>query len=562
MHLLFRALLNFSVLVFLMSLALSAGASQGLRSLPVQDAGRVKPFDTFARESLQLMTGKATYNKSPAYKVLLTWLIAPEEWMTSEIIEISNAELKKAMRLEVMKTTFSPKEVFDNDRLSMLFQELGGERASGRKLDPYFQAVQRLESQLFTFRELTAGRLIRVWPPSEGPNNWLDLTKLGEAEREAFQPISAAFVRWIAAEGAGNVEAAESAEAALDEAAFAFQERGRQLHPELYPKSIEMKLEVHYNDFHPFRWAWVIYLLAAIALALSFAQWRGFLTAGYFLTLAGFLMHTYGFALRVFLSGRPPISNMYETVVWVPFGTILFAAIIYGFVRNRMTLILSNSLAVLCLIIADMAPVILDPAIQPLEPVLRSSYWLITHVMVITISYSAFLLAFGVGIHGLTYYLRSEKRFRVEIANANDVIYRAIQIGVVLLAAGIILGGIWADESWGRFWGWDPKETWALIALLGYLAMLHGRMAGWLRQFGMMAWSVISFSLVVMAWYGVNFVLGAGLHSYGFGAGGVEYVGAVVALVFAYVFYVTVLVKREFILAFVEKVIKRVTGKI
>jgi ABC-type transport system involved in cytochrome c biogenesis permease subunit len=110
-----------------------------------------------------------------------------------------------------------------------------------------------------------------------------------------------------------------------------------------------------------------------------------------------------------------------------------------------------------------------------------------------------------------------------------------------MLAAGTILGGIWADYSWGRFWGWDPKETWAFIALMGYIVMLHGRIAGWLRNFGMAAGAVIAFSLVIMAWYGVNFVLGAGLHTYGFGAGGVEYVAAFIAVHFLYVIYVTTL---------------------
>lgn len=113
-----------------------------------------------------------------------------------------------------------------------------------------------------------------------------------------------------------------------------------------------------------------------------------------------------------------------------------------------------------------------------------------------------------------------------------------MQIGVAFLAPGIILGGVWADESWGRFWGWDPKETWALIVLLGYIIVLHARLVGWLKNFGMVASGVITFSLVIMAWYGVNFVLGAGLHSYGFGAGGVEYVTAFVALQFLFVGYV------------------------
>jgi ABC-type transport system involved in cytochrome c biogenesis permease subunit len=191
------------------------------------------------------------------------------------------------------------------------------------------------------------------------------------------------------------------------------------------------------------------------------------------------------------------------------------------------------------LILTDLAPTVLDASIQPLEPVLRSTFWLSTHVLIITISYAAFFLAFGLGDLLLYYYLKDEKKYAKQIASGTMAIYRSIQIGVVLLAFGIILGGIWADYSWGRFWGWDPKETWALIALLGYVALLHGRLVGWIKNFELAAGSIVSFALVIMAWYGVNFVLGAGLHSYGFGAGGVEYVTVFVLLHLMYVAYVT-----------------------
>jgi ABC-type transport system involved in cytochrome c biogenesis permease subunit len=116
---------------------------------------------------------------------------------------------------------------------------------------------------------------------------------------------------------------------------------------------------------------------------------------------------------------------------------------------------------------------------------------------------------------------------------------------VVLLAAGTILGGIWADYSWGRFWGWDPKEVWALIALLGYVAILHARYTGWMGQFGFAAWNIIAFSLVVMAWYGVNFVLGAGLHSYGFSSGGQGFVASFISIQFAWVGYVMWLYRKN-----------------
>jgi ABC-type transport system involved in cytochrome c biogenesis permease subunit len=196
------------------------------------------------------------------------------------------------------------------------------------------------------------------------------------------------------------------------------------------------------------------------------------------------------------------------------------------------------------LIVADTAPAVLDPTLQPLEPVLRSNYWLTVHVMTITISYAAFFLAFVLGDIGLIYYIKGEDKHQEKIRAITTSVYRAMQIGVAFLAPGIILGGIWADYSWGRFWGWDPKETWALIALLGYLAVLHGRLGGWLKNFGMIASGVITFSLVIMAWYGVNFVLGAGLHSYGFGAGGVEYVSAFVLAHFLLVVYASLVRKK------------------
>jgi ABC-type transport system involved in cytochrome c biogenesis permease subunit len=202
-------------------------------------------------------------------------------------------------------------------------------------------------------------------------------------------------------------------------------------------------------------------------------------------------------------------------------------------VYKYKSILLSGLLVgVFSMVVADMAPAILDPTIQPLEAVLRSNYWLIIHVMTITISYAAFFLAFGLGNLGLLYYVIDEKKYQEQIRHISTAIYRSMQIGVAFLAPGIILGGVWADYSWGRFWGWDPKETWALIALLGYLAVLHAKIGGIIKDFGMIITAVVSFSLVIMAWYGVNFVLGAGLHSYGFGAGGVEYVAAFIGVHF------------------------------
>jgi ABC-type transport system involved in cytochrome c biogenesis permease subunit len=177
-----------------------------------------------------------------------------------------------------------------------------------------------------------------------------------------------------------------------------------------------------------------------------------------------------------------------------------------------------------------------------LVPVLRSSFWLTVHVLTITLGYAAFLLAMGLGHLSLGLYFLTPGRPALG-ERLSLYLYRSIQVGTVLLAIGTMLGGVWASYSWGRFWAWDPKETWALIALLGYLALLHGRIIGWVREFGMAVGALIGFLLVLMAWYGVNFVLGTGLHSYGFGSGGYAYVGGFVA--FEVVVIVAALLRRR-----------------
>ena len=150
---------------------------------------------------------------------------------------------------------------------------------------------------------------------------------------------------------------------------------------------------------------------------------------------------------------------------------------------------------------------------------MRDNFWLSIHVPTITLSYASFALAFGLGHIILAQYLFAPDA-KQRIRSLSKWNYSVLQIGVLLLTTGIILGGIWAHFSWGRFWGWDPKETWALIALMCYVVPLHGRLVGWLKDFGMAVTSVVAFNAVLMAWYGVNFVLGTGLHSYGFGTGG------------------------------------------
>jgi cytochrome c-type biogenesis protein CcsB len=533
--------------VFLFSLFAQADITESLQGLPVQDAGRFKPFDTFARESLQLIYGKQTFKLDngekarPATEIVMTWVLQPTAWQNTPLFEIRYAQLKKGLKFPEERKLYSFNEIMGNERLPTLMQELQSKRESKEKLDPYFQALQRLESQLATFKEIASGRLLRVAPAKEG-TTWLSIAELDGDLQARFMEITKAFVKVLAAvTGESSSEKEKEAKVGLDEAVAAFKAVARAQNPGFYPSEERMNIELQYNHIHPFQLAWIVYLLGAVCCFLAWILGKDVLyRPAWALVILGFIFHIYGFGLRVYLTERPPVSNMYETVVWVGFGTVLFSMIIEGIYRWRFILLSGALVGAFCLALADMAPLILDPSLQPLEPVLRSNYWLLIHVLTITISYAAFFLAFALGDIGLIYYLKGEKENKDKIKAITLALYRAMQIGVSFLAPGIILGGIWADYSWGRFWGWDPKETWALIVLLGYIAVLHGRLSGMLRDFGMICSAVITFSLVIMAWYGVNFILGAGLHSYGFGAGGVEYVSVFVGLHLLFVIFTSV----------------------
>ncbi len=456
-----------------------------------------------------------------------------------------------------------------------------------------------------------------------------------------------------------------------------------------YPSVATIEREVAYNEFAPFYRVPGVYGLAFLLLGTSmmlggFRQGIGRVfrlasyTAGLAALIGGIALESYGFAMRVLISGWAPVTTLYETVVWVALVAAVIGLILEVFHGRGYAGTAAAGVAMLCSIIAANAQSVLDPNIEALQPVLRSNYWLTIHVLTIVSSYAAFALALGLGMIGTLFYLTAPSRRDASIATlslpllvapipgalgalaivaskqgilsdstvlvslwemtltAKDALFftgwchagtgivmavmgvsailgeliargsvgakatrttkeavtagfentteaqekslaavdqaqgatqpasarpsieeirrrvsdsgtassqaddpreaailarsevlkplgkfidRAIQVGVVLVAAGTILGGVWADVSWGRFWGWDPKEVSALVTLVIYLIPLHGRFAGWINSFGLTAASVLCFNSVLLAWYGVNFLLGVGLHSYGFAEG-------------------------------------------
>ncbi len=510
----------------------------------IQDRGRMKPLDTFARESVQFITGKPSWKGLSAPEVIFGWLIAYEkEWDKEPFIKIGYQPLKRQLGLPVERQFFTPEELRGNEPLRAALREVLQKERRREPLNDLEKKVMQLQNQRALLESIIAGQTLHILPNAGGIQQpWLSLASL--TDRTAADVYSPAQIDKLRSTVGAFLDSFTQGDAAKwnqssgELSALLIEDIGAGG----YPTRASLQREVAYNHFRPFRWAWLLYL-SAFVLLVSFlvTKKKPFAQLGLGLVACGFLVHTGGFILRMLISGRPPVTNMYESVIWVSWGCILFSFIIGSSYKKAIIPAAACVFAVVSLVLADTLPSVLDPSIQPLEPVLRSNFWLTIHVLTITLSYAAFALSLCLGNVVLGHYLFNPGKTEV-IQYSSLYMYRAIQIGVVLLAAGTILGGVWADYSWGRFWGWDPKEVWALIALLLYLAVLHARFAGYLQGFGFAAAAVLSFLGVLMAWYGVNFVLGAGLHSYGFGSGGTGYVGGYILaqvgfIVVAYVRY-------------------------
>ena len=287
-------------------------------------------------------------------------------------------------------------------------------------------------------------------------------------------------------------------------------------------------LNNHFENFYRAIWCYGIAFVILIAAHLR-KRGTALRSIGVAIAILGLAFQASGIVMRCLIAGRPPVTNMYESIIWVSFAVSFFGMIFFVRYRTPVYLLAALPVTLVALLLVHQMPIAMPSSIDPLVPVLRDNFWLTIHVLTITLSYAAFALAMGFGHILLWRYARNPAIARAD-SPMHFWLYRVLQLGVLLLAAGTILGGVWANYSWGRFWGWDPKETWALIALLCYLTALHGRLAGWWTEFGLVVASVICFLAVLMAWYGVNFVLGKGLHSYGFGIGGETYVATFVLL--------------------------------
>lgn len=288
-----------------------------------------------------------------------------------------------------------------------------------------------------------------------------------------------------------------------------------------YPSLMQLRAEVFYYRYPLVVVTFLMYGLAIVLLCLSYlvsARTWGIMSV--FALFMAFLLHTIVLTLRCYILGRPPVSNMYETVIYVPWIAMLLGILLSIVLRNRIILIASALASFLLLMLLWITNTSNDLA--NVQAVLDSQYWLIIHVLLVVGSYGAFVLS---GIIGHLYLVARviKKQETKNIQFLSKCILQAMYIGVAMLIPGTILGGVWAAESWGRFWDWDPKESWAFISSCVYLIWIHAYTFQYIKNFGLAVGSIIGLGIITFTWYGVNYILGTGLHSYGFGFGGELY---------------------------------------
>jgi ABC-type transport system involved in cytochrome c biogenesis permease subunit len=529
--------------------------TNALATLAVQDHGRKKPFTTFAQETLLTMSGHSTLTldnadgtktKLSPEEVILDLWFKPEGWDEKPAIMLNFLELKHKMGLAEDRKLFSFNELVKQPALIDLLNQAQKQRQAGKSdtMSSLLKEAEHLGERMQLFQDLVNGDKETVVPNQKSADGrWTSVLvfSISEGGRQVFALGNDTFKNWEQAWHGNDT-------AQFNELTPQVVESFRAMAPQFYPSATALQFEHQYMVVDPFLWAWIVYLVALLVLLLT-AIWmrRAGYLATWALVLVGLGFEIYGFACRIIISGRPPVTDLYETVIWVSCIGMVFAVILEAVYRKRFLFYAGLPAAIFTLIVADSDSTILDASINPLTAVLRNNMWLTIHVLTIVSSYAAFALTAALGHLALTMTFWG-KRYAAAQADVQYFIYRAMQIGVLLLATGTILGGVWANYSWGRFWGWDPKETWALITLLCYLALLHGRLAGFWKGFGLAVGSVVCFLSVMMSWYGVNFILGQNgksLHSYGLSTGGLGYASGFAGFEIAFVAFVLWWNKRK-----------------
>ena len=491
--------------------------------LLIQDqGGRLKPVHTFASEVMRKVTRKEKWQGFNASQMLLSMIIQPQYWQKQPMIAVSHPELLKKIGVESEgRYGYAPLLNFFSKDLKYIL-ESDVEEANRKKpaeRNKYDKDVIMVDERVNVCYMVYTYEFLRVFPkPNDENNTWLAPNDFSHG---ASQMDSLMVGRVLPSYFAQIVSSSKNNNWAESDTLLSYIEKYQQkFGADIIPTKTKVDWEVTYNKQHVFNNLFYYYFtVGLIFLIILFV--RIFednkalqITSKVFfgLLVVGFAFHIYGLALRWYISGHAPWSNAYESMVYIAGATVLA-----GFLFSKNSQIALAATALLSSLILMVAHLNwLDPEITNLVPVLNS-YWLMIHVAIITASYGFVGLGCLLGIINLILIcFRSEKNEKVtltikELTYINEM---TLIVGLFMLSVGTFLGGVWANESWGRYWGWDPKETWAFASMLIYTFVLHLRFIPQFKNaFTFNVWAMWAFSSIIMTYFGVNYYL-SGLHSY------------------------------------------------
>jgi len=495
--------------------------SEEFGNILVQDQkGRTKPLFTLSNDILRKVARENKFDGLTPMQVFLGIYFDFNNWKSVPMIRVSNDEVRKRLGIRGNMASFTDIVDIDGDGFYKLAEDVtkAYSKSPGSR-DKTDKEIMKVDERINIIYMIYTGGFLKVFPLHDGSHNW---GTPEESFKQALNREDSVYLKNImplfaeALQSGNNGQALQIAGSVKDyQKKFAAYE---------LPHDSKLKAELLYyrlmifERLFPFYSTLGILMLAGLIVMLMKGrkQISLFVRILSWVLFAGFLLHTFGLGLRWYISGHSPMSNGYESMIFISWVTLMA-----GFIFSRRSPLALSATAVLAgltLMVAHLS--FMDPEITNLVPVLKS-YWLTLHVSVITGSYAFLGLGAILAIISMILISLSNNRNIGRVSTTLDELlvinYKSLTIGLYLLTIGTFLGAVWANESWGRYWGWDPKETWSLITIIIYSLVIHSRLIPGMKDiysFNLLA--LFAFASVLMTYFGVNYYL-SGLHSYAAG---------------------------------------------
>lgn len=520
-------------------------------ALVIQDqGGRMKPVNTFSSELFRKVRKEDHYKGLNSDQVFLSMAQYPYHWMEIPLIYLKrgNDSIRNIIGVE-KDAKYAPFVKFFDANGNYLLSDLVDKATAAAIPNQFEKDFIEVNKRVVLLNTAFSGAILKLFPiPNDANNTWVSFSEMGEVENSDIQQIRNLMPLYFSV-----LEQAHQTKgyAKADELIEGIEKFQIKFGSQVRPDASKISSEILYNKYDIFKRLFYLYMLAGLIMLIftivqifknnTFIRWtvNGF----HIVVVVLFFLHTIGLIVRWYISGHAPWSDAYESMIYVAWATMFFGLTFDR--HSKLTVASTAFVTSMILMIAHWNW--MDPAIANLQPVL-DSYWLMIHVSVIVASYGPFTLGMILGIVSLILMLLTTEKNKTKMKlNIQEITYineMALTVGLIMLTIGNFLGGQWANESWGRYWGWDPKETWALISIMVYAFVIHMRFVPFFR--GLLAYnlgSIIAFYSIMMTYFGVNFYL-TGLHSYASGDKAVTpmfvYISAIcVALLgtFAYIKY-------------------------